>query len=98
VCTRSASWASYSSGWRVQAERKLGEILKKMAANGEREKQGGDRTKSHGATLTDLGIPKDRASRAMQLADVPQDQFEAALAEPRVAQPRRRSAIKFARR
>jgi hypothetical protein len=34
----------------------------------------------------------------MQLADVPQDQFEAALAEPRIARPRRRSAIKFARR
>jgi hypothetical protein len=36
------------------------------------EKQGSDRSKSHGATLTDLGIPKDRAGRAMQLADVPQ--------------------------
>jgi hypothetical protein len=81
------------SRWRVQAERKLGEILKKMAANGERDTgKGGDRkSQSRDATvkLEDLGIPRDRASRAMQLADVPDDEFEAALAEPRVAQPRR---------
>ena len=30
------------------------------------------------STLSDLGIPRDRASRAMQLAEVPEDQFEAA--------------------
>jgi hypothetical protein len=39
-----------------------------MAETGEREQQGGDRAKSRGATLLDLGIPRDRASRAMQLA------------------------------
>jgi hypothetical protein len=33
---------------------------------------------SRGATptLADMGIPRDRASRAMQLADVPAEQFE----------------------
>ncbi|MGH9641365.1 MAG: hypothetical protein ACRD3Q_02965 [Terriglobales bacterium] len=47
---------------RVRAERRLGEILKAMAANGERKKQGNE-VKSRGATsLKDLGIPKDRAS------------------------------------
>lgn len=60
------------SRWRVQAECKLGEILKRMAENGERKIQG-NAVKSRDATsLEELGIPKDRASRAMQLADVPQ--------------------------
>ena len=73
---------------RVRAERKLGAILKRMAANGERVK-GRPSPESRGATLAELGIPNDRASRAMQLAEVPQEQFDAALAEPTIAQPRR---------
>jgi hypothetical protein len=74
---------------RVRAERQLGVILRRMAENGERKIQG-YAVKSRDATsLEELGIPKDRASRAMRLADVPEDQFEAALAEPRIAQPRR---------
>ena len=73
---------------RVRAERKLGEILKAMAANGQRVTQATAKSSS-AMRLDDLGIPKDRASRAMQLADVPQEQFDAALAEPEVAQPRR---------
>lgn len=75
---------------RVRAERKLGSILKRMAETGARRKQNDNQ---HGASsavrLADLGIPKDRASRAMQLAQVPQDQFDAALTDDRVAQPRR---------
>lgn len=76
---------------RVRAERRLGEILKAMAERGERATRGDAETAmSRGATsLAELGIPRDRASRAMQLADVPQEQFDAALAEPAVAQPRR---------
>ena len=52
-----------------------------MARNGERSSERGS-PESRRATpqLADLGIPRDRASRAMQLADVPQDQFDAALA------------------
>ena len=62
-----------------------------MAETGERAgREDAKAAMSRGATsLSDLGIPRDRASRAMQLADVPQDQFDAALAEPEVAQPRR---------
>ena len=76
---------------RVRAERRLGEILKRMAETGERARAGDIRpgVDSSAARLSDLGIPRDRASRAMQLADVPQEQFDAALAEPAVAQPRR---------
>lgn len=58
----------------VRAERRLGEILKRMAATGERATNGEPKSQqmSRGATsaptLSDLGIPRDRASRAMQLA------------------------------
>ena len=57
-----------------------------MAETGQRAKPGEPKSQqmSRGATsdvtLSDLRIPRDRASRAMQLADVPQDQFDAALA------------------
>lgn len=60
---------------RVRAERRLGELLKRMAENGERaaKKNGRPSEVQRGAahTLKDLGIPRDRASRAMQLAAVP---------------------------
>ena len=76
---------------RVRAERRLGEILKRMAETGERARRGDVRpgVESSATRLADLGFPTDRASRAMQLAEVPQEQFDAALAEPEVAQPRR---------
>jgi hypothetical protein len=78
---------------RVRAERRLGEILRAMAERGERATRQTARSTSAGKvdapTLEQLGIPQGRAARAMQLADVPNEQFEAALAEPVVAQPRR---------
>lgn len=81
---------------RVRAERRLGQILKEMAASGERATKQGtlkqapmSRGATSAPTLADLGIPRDRARRAMQLAEVPEPEFEAALAEPRTAQPRR---------
>lgn len=77
---------------RVRAERKLGELLRRMAANGERTKAGDNQHRSSRratTSLASLGIPRDRAARAMELFDVPENEFEAALAEPRTAQPRR---------
>ena len=57
----------------------MGEILKAMAESGERRTR--ETAKSSSAVRLDqLGIPKDRASRAMQLAEVPEPEFEAALA------------------
>lgn len=55
-------------------ERRLGEILRAMAQNGERQRRGDTRpgVESSAVRLSDLGIPRDRASRAMQLAEVPQ--------------------------
>ena len=54
-----------------------------MKERGERASQRSDRGNQHSSaaqlsTLADLGIPRDRASRAMQLADVPEEEFEAA--------------------
>lgn len=88
---------------RVRAERRLGEVLRRMAEAGERASGRNlagkasdgsvlvsrDATPERQPTLADLGIPRDRASRAMQLAEVPQEEFEAALEQPQVAQPRR---------
>ncbi len=58
---------------RVRAERKLGDILRAMAENGQRRKATDNQHKASSAVqLADLGIPKDRASRAMQLSEVPE--------------------------
>jgi hypothetical protein len=35
------------------------------------------------ATLSDLGISRDQSSKWQQLVDVPEDQFEAAVAAPK---------------
>lgn len=81
---------------RVRAERRLGELLRAMGDSGQRATRSDtlkigpmSRDATSGPTLADLGIPRDRASRAMQLAAVPEAEFEAALGEPRIAQPRR---------
>ena len=51
--------AGISTSAAHRAERRVGEILKRMAVSGERKAQGND-VKSRGATsLADLGIPKD---------------------------------------
>jgi hypothetical protein len=46
-----------------------------MAANGDRRQQGNSVKSRDATSLKDLGIPKDRASRAMQLAAVPEEEF-----------------------
>jgi hypothetical protein len=68
---------------RLRAERKAGELLKAM----EKAKSRGSnqhQERSHDATaprtLADPGISKNQSSRWQQLAEIPKDQFEAALA------------------
>jgi hypothetical protein len=71
---------------RLRAERKAGELLKRMEANGERQGRGGDRrseSKSPAGTLNDLGISKKQSAKWQQLADIPEADFEAALADPK---------------
>jgi hypothetical protein len=73
---------------RLRAERRLGELTKELQrAQGQRSDLGTslhDETKS--ATLQQqldgYGITKTQAYRWGQLADVPEEQFEAALADP----------------
>lgn len=70
---------------RLRAERRCGVLLKEMKANGERASGHGDQksgSKPSTPNLDDLGVSKDQSSRFQQLADVPDDEFEAALADP----------------
>ena len=62
---------------RLRAERKAGQILSKM------EMRGGDRrSKSRPTTLKEVGVSRDQSSKWQKLADVPEEDFEAALAGP----------------
>jgi hypothetical protein len=78
---------------RLRAERRMGELLIEMKQRGERAKRGEtkqDRMSRRATfTLPELGIPRDRASRAEQLARVPAPEFEAALGAGEPGQPRR---------
>lgn len=75
---------------RLRAERQAGRILKqKEKAKGTRfegREADGSPRRSHDVTtektLADLGISKGQSSRWQRLADVPEDQFEAALPGP----------------
>jgi N6-adenosine-specific RNA methylase IME4 len=82
---------------RKRAERKVGELLKQMAASGERAGQGHyqkspaeqnreDNQTLHGATsddspktLAEIGVSRTQSSRWQGLADLPDDEFEAAV-------------------
>jgi len=79
---------------RVRAERKGGQILRVMRDSGGRQRRGGNRVSKVAPCdiaprLADLGISRDDASRAMQLAALTDEEFEAYLAEPRIAETRR---------
>jgi hypothetical protein len=65
----------------VRIERCLGHVLKAAAANAERARSRGA---TSALTLSVLGIPRDRVSRAMQLADLPEPEIESAQAQPSV--------------
>lgn len=67
---------------RLRAERKAGKLLSTMDKNpGGNPVDARDRGKTP-STLSDLGISRDQSSRWQQLADVPEGDFEAALAAP----------------
>lgn len=76
---------------RLRAERKAGELLKKMdKAKGGRP----SKTPSHEegvSTLKDMGITEKQSAKWQQLADVPEADFEAALADPK--KPSTRSIV-----
>ena len=76
---------------RVRAERKTGELLAQMnKAKGAREpgtNRGATLSEAPTAskTLGDLGISRDQSSQWQRLAEMPEDQFEAAIANAPIA-------------
>jgi len=74
----------YAAEIRLRAERRAGELLKEMAATGERDPGGRGRIELRPATqLSDLGITKTQSSRWQKLADLPAPDFEARVTETR---------------
>ena len=75
---------------KLRAERRGGELLKDMKAQGTRAMQGGDRKSKYSddtlmdaPTLDDLGITRAESSRWQQLADLPTDAFERQITDAR---------------
>jgi hypothetical protein len=78
---------------KARAERRAGEMLRDMAARGERERgRGGDRksqsTRSDrdpkspkSPKLSDLGVTRDQSSQWQKIASIPEKAFDAALAD-----------------
>src|ERR1700722_10996180 len=66
---------------RIHAERRTGELLKEMAGTGERA-NGRPKKASESATLSKIGITRDQSSQWQRLAEIPTEEFEAALAKP----------------
>jgi hypothetical protein len=72
---------------RLRAERRAGQLLREMKQRGERQDRGDNRRKmSNGATsqitLPDLGITRDQSSQWQQLAEIPEQEFEAEITRP----------------
>ena len=69
---------------KIRAERKAGQLLKEMEKAGQRKTRGGDRAKSHDATLPaleDIGISKTQSSRWQKEAELPEADFKGLVAE-----------------
>lgn len=74
----------YAAEIRMRAERKAGELLIEMAANGERDPGGRGRIESRPTIrLDDLGISPYESSRWQKLAEPSDEEFEQALGKTR---------------
>lgn len=79
----------YATEIKVRAERRCGELLRgNLATPAERGERGAEArwggkssdTTSHPTTLADMGLSKDESSRYQQLAAMPVEHFETAVA------------------
>lgn len=70
---------------KLQAERKCGELLKQMAADGQRKSQG-ESLQRERLSLKELGVSEIESHRFQQIAAVPKKDFDAALASARATQ------------
>lgn len=73
---------------KIRAERKAGELLREMAANGQRDGRGGDKKSNshHGSLISrecleSLGINYNQSSRWQREALIPEDSFEGFIAK-----------------
>lgn len=74
---------------KVRAERRCGELLSATVQHG------GDRrseSRSNSPTLNDMGLTKDESSRYQQLAAMPAEHFETAVATARLTRDKGKSA------
>ena len=70
----------YATEIKVRAERRCGELLARTAETGERASRGKPAETSQASTLSDMGLTRDESSRYQQLAAMPDDHFETAVA------------------
>jgi len=77
--------AHRAADYKIRAERRLGEIQAKVPkARARKGRKGFQRRSSETTdipTLAEMGVSKDVSSRAQKLAAVPEDVFEAEIAE-----------------
>ena len=74
--------AVWAAEIKCRAEMKAGELIQKKQESGEIESQGGDRrANSQAASLKDIGVTHSESSRWQQAAAVPEEKFEAYIAE-----------------
>jgi N6-adenosine-specific RNA methylase IME4 len=79
--------AQHASEVRLRAERRAGEMLIEMAEKGERPL--GRKKESHDVTLSALDVTRMQSSRWQQIAAVPEELFEAYIAERRETESRK---------
>ncbi len=73
----------YATEIKVRAERRCGELLRDTERNKGATVKGRmavERHDTHNATLSDIGLTRDESSRYQQLAAMPDDHFETAVA------------------
>jgi len=70
----------YATEIKVRAERRCGELLRVTAATGERSTGGKPSKDATVSTLADMGLTRDESSRYQQLAAMPAEHFETAVA------------------